>query len=126
MLQGCWRALLWRKLQQNGIKNTKFVGTLPAQGCGFPYDGANEGHGGILATGIVSGKQLPPWLSQTHPDIVMIHLGTNDVWSNKPTADILAAFTSMVGWIRESKKTMKILASEHCRSLESYFDMSCG
>ncbi len=80
------------------------MGTLPAQGCGFTYDGANEGHGGILATGIVSGKQLPPWLSQTHPDIVMVHLGTNDVWNNKSPTEILDAFSSMVDWMRDSKK----------------------
>lgn len=71
---GCWRALLYRKLQSTGITNTKFVGTLPAQGCGFTYDGANEGHGGILATGIVSQKQLPGWLANTKPDVVMMHL----------------------------------------------------
>lgn len=44
LIQGCWRAYLWQKLQQAGIKNTDFVGTLPAQGCGFTYDGENEGH----------------------------------------------------------------------------------
>jgi hypothetical protein len=42
--QGCWRAYLWQKLQQANIKNTDFVGTLAGQGCGFPYDGENEGH----------------------------------------------------------------------------------
>src|SRR5512147_1449045 len=47
---GCWRALLWQKLVNNGYTNIDFVGTLPAQGCGFTYDGENEGHGGILGT----------------------------------------------------------------------------
>ncbi|KAJ9138341.1 hypothetical protein NKR23_g8438 [Pleurostoma richardsiae] len=56
---GCWRALIWRKLQAANVTNTKFVGTQPAQGCGFIYDGANEGHGGGLATAIVSNNQLP-------------------------------------------------------------------
>ncbi|KAK0702126.1 SGNH hydrolase-type esterase domain-containing protein, partial [Lasiosphaeria miniovina] len=110
--QGCWRALLWRKLQAAGVTNTKFVGTLPAQGCGFTYDGANEGHGGFLATGIVANKQLPGWLAQTHPDVVMMHLGTNDVWNNKPADDILAAFSAMVDWMRASKPGMKILVAQ--------------
>ncbi|KAK3389318.1 SGNH hydrolase-type esterase domain-containing protein [Podospora didyma] len=109
---GCWRALLWRKLQTAGITNTKFVGTLAGQGCGFTYDGANEGHGGYLATGIVSNKQLPGWLSQTHPDVVMMHLGTNDVWSNKTPDEILAAFTTLVEWMRASKPAMKILVAQ--------------
>ncbi|KAK5657807.1 hypothetical protein OQA88_2880 [Cercophora sp. LCS_1] len=88
---GCWRALLYRKLQPLSLP-TKFVGTLPAQGCGFTYDGANEGHGGILATNIVSQRQLPGWLSRTTPDIVMMHLGTNDVWNNRSPTEILAAY----------------------------------
>ncbi|KAK3323997.1 SGNH hydrolase-type esterase domain-containing protein [Cercophora scortea] len=109
---GCWRALLWRKLQTAKITNTKFVGTLPAQGCGFTYDGANEGHGGILATGIVAKKQLPDWLSQTHPDIVMMHLGTNDVWNAQTPEAILAAFDAMVDWMRASKAGVKILVAQ--------------
>ncbi|KAK3987201.1 mannan endo-1,4-beta-mannosidase A [Cladorrhinum sp. PSN332] len=109
---GCWRALLWRRLQQAQITNTKFVGSLPAQGCGFTYDGANEGHGGILATNIVSQKQLPRWLSSAKPDVVMMHLGTNDVWNNKSPEVILAAFSTMVDWMRESNPKMKILVAQ--------------
>ncbi|KAK0715566.1 SGNH hydrolase-type esterase domain-containing protein [Lasiosphaeris hirsuta] len=109
---GCWRALLWRKLQTASITNTKFVGTLPGQGCGFTYDGANEGHGGILATGIVSRKELPGWLSSSKPDVVMMHLGTNDVWNNQSPAAILAAFGTMVDWMRASKPGMKILVAQ--------------
>lgn len=104
--KGCWR-----KLQDAKITNTDFVGTLPAQGCGFAYDGENEGHGGYLATGIVSNKQLPGWLSKTGPDVVMMHLGTNDVWNNKSPDEILAAFSTLVGQMRDSKKAMKILVS---------------
>src|SRR5262245_24428169 len=47
---GCWRALLWQSLQQNGYTNIDMVGTLPAQGCSVAYDGDNEGHGGALVT----------------------------------------------------------------------------
>ncbi|KAH6842408.1 SGNH hydrolase-type esterase domain-containing protein [Chaetomium sp. MPI-CAGE-AT-0009] len=109
---GCWRALLWRKLQTAGITNTEFVGSLPAQGCGFTYDGDNEGHGGILATGIVERTELPGWLASSTPDVVMMHLGTNDVWSNKSPAELLDAFGTMVDWMRESNEGMKILVAQ--------------
>jgi hypothetical protein len=125
---GCWRALLWQKLQNNGIaKDVKFVGTLPAQGCGFQYDGANEGHGGFLAVDIANQNQLSGWLGKTHPDIVMMHLGTNDVvrglsplvanvinspqWNNKSPAEITGAFSKLVYQMRASKTSMKILVS---------------
>jgi hypothetical protein len=48
---GCWRALLWQMLPAAEVD---FVGTLPPQGCGFPYDGENEGHGGYLATNVAN------------------------------------------------------------------------
>ncbi|CAJ2503762.1 Uu.00g111560.m01.CDS01 [Anthostomella pinea] len=109
---GCWRALLWQKLQNAGITNTDFVGTLPAQGCGFTYDGDNDGHGGYLATGIVSDNQLPGWLAQTRPDIVTMMLGTNDVWNHLATSTILAAFTTLVGQMRAQNPDMVIMVAQ--------------
>ncbi|HEY2672013.1 MAG TPA: cellulose binding domain-containing protein [Rugosimonospora sp.] len=109
---GCWRALLWNRLQSAGYTNIDFVGTLPPQGCGVAYDGDNEGHGGILATNIVSQNQLPGWLSATHPDIVLMHLGTNDVWSNIAPATILAAFGTLVDQMRASNPNMKVLVAQ--------------
>jgi cellulase/cellobiase CelA1 len=109
---GCWRALLWNMLINAGYTNINFVGTLPPQGCGVPYDGDNEGHGGALATGIVSQNQLPGWLAATNPDIVMMHLGTNDVWSSIPTATILSAYTTLITQMRANNPNMKILVAK--------------
>ncbi|MEV4054825.1 cellulase family glycosylhydrolase [Amycolatopsis sp. NPDC049688] len=109
---GCWRALLWKHLQDTGHTDVDFVGTLPAQGCGFPYDGDNEGHGGFLATGIVRDNQLPGWLSATHPDIVLMHLGTNDVWNNIPASTILDAFTTLLGQMRAANPATKLIVAK--------------
>jgi len=109
---GCWRALLWQRLQQAGHTEVDFVGTLPAQGCGFPYDGENEGHGGYLATNIANQNLLPAWLAATDPDVVLMHLGTNDVWSNLSPATILAAFTTLVTQMRAANPAMKILVAQ--------------
>jgi lysophospholipase L1-like esterase len=109
---GCWRALLWNKLQSNGFTNIDFVGTQPPQGCGVTYDGDNEGHGGALATNIVSQNQLPGWLSATNPDIVLMHLGTNDVWSNIAPATILAAYGTLVDQMRANNPNMRILVAQ--------------
>ncbi|ORY09648.1 SGNH hydrolase-type esterase domain-containing protein [Clohesyomyces aquaticus] len=109
---GCWRAILWKKLQGAGITNTDFVGSQKATDCGFPYDGENEGHAGFQATGIVADNQLPGWLSAAKPDIMMIHLGTNDVIQRKSTADTINAYSTLVDQMRASKPTMKILFSQ--------------
>ncbi|TYB55086.1 cellulose-binding protein [Nonomuraea sp. PA05] len=109
---GCWRALLWNRLQSAGQTNIDFVGTLPPQGCGVAHDGDNEGHGGYLATNIANQNLLPGWLSATQPDIVIMHLGTNDVWSNIAPTTILSAFTTLVNQMRASNPSMKILVAK--------------
>ncbi|KFY15606.1 hypothetical protein V491_05632 [Pseudogymnoascus sp. VKM F-3775] len=109
---GCWRALLYQKLVEASITDIDFVGTLPATGCGIEYDGDNDGHGGFLATGIVADNQLPGWLAVSQPDVVMMQLATNDVWSNIATATILEAFSTLVDQMRDSKSTMHIIVAQ--------------
>jgi lysophospholipase L1-like esterase/chitodextrinase len=109
---GCWRALLWQHLQQTGFTNVDMVGTLGPQGCSVPYDGDNEGHGGALVTAVADQNQLVGWLAATHPDIVMMHFGTNDVWSNRTTDQILAAYSKLVDQMRASNAAMKILVAK--------------
>jgi lysophospholipase L1-like esterase len=109
---GCWRALLWNRLRDNGHTNVDFVGTLPAQGCSVPYDGDNEGHGGALVTTVADQNQLVGWLAASSPDVVLMHFGTNDVWSDRPTATILAAYTKLVGQMRASNPAMRILVAK--------------
>lgn len=109
---GCWRSILWNRLQSSGHTDIDFVGTLPLQGCGQVHDGDNEGHGGILATNLASQGQLAGWLAATRPDIVMMHLGTNDVWSGRSNTEILNAFTTLVTQMRASNPAMRILVAK--------------
>ncbi len=109
---GCWRALLWNRLQSGGYTDIDFVGTQPPQGCSVSYDGDNEGHGGALVTAVADQNQLPGWLSATHPDIVLMHFGTNDVWSNRATGTILAAYGKLVDQMRASNPNMRVLVAQ--------------
>ncbi|WP_377269880.1 cellulose binding domain-containing protein [Peterkaempfera sp. SMS 1(5)a] len=109
---GCWRALLWNRLQNTGYTNIDMVGTLGPQGCSVPYDGDNEGHGGALVTAVADQNQLPGWLSATRPDIVVMHFGTNDVWSNRSPDVILAAYSKLVDQMRASNPAMRILVAQ--------------
>ncbi|MEU5396276.1 GDSL-type esterase/lipase family protein [Streptomyces tibetensis] len=109
---GCWRAVLWNRLVNSGYKDIDFVGTLPPQGCGQAHDGDNEGHGGELVTNVADQNLLPGRLSSTRPDIVVMHFGTNDVWSSIAPDRILAAYTKLVGQMRASNPDMRILVAQ--------------
>jgi lysophospholipase L1-like esterase len=112
---GCWRAILWHELQSNGYTQSEFVGTLPSDDCGQPpygFDGAHEGHGGYLATDVAITNLLPDWLSATNPDIVIMHFGTNDVWSGISPATILGTYGILVDQMRENNPNVKILVAQ--------------
>ncbi|GAA3501699.1 hypothetical protein GCM10019016_088060 [Streptomyces prasinosporus] len=108
---GCWRAVLWNRLLDAGHTDIDFVGTLPAQGCALAHDGDNEGHGGELVTRVADQDLLPGRLAATRPDIVVMHFGTNDVWSNVPVDRILAAYTELVAQMRASNPDMRVLVA---------------
>lgn len=109
---GCWRALLWQDLQAAGWSGLDAVGTLGSQGCGVPHDGDHEGHAGVLVTDVAAQGRLVDWLAQTDPDVVVMHLGTNDVWSDRPTQQILDAYTTLVQQMRASNSLMKIVVAQ--------------
>ncbi|GAA2590112.1 hypothetical protein GCM10010304_38260 [Streptomyces roseoviolaceus] len=109
---GCWRAVLWNRLVNSGYTDIDFVGTLPTQGCGQAHDGDNEGHGGELVTNVADQNLLPGRLAATRPDIVVMHFGTNDVWSSIAPDRILAAYTKLVTQMRASDPDMRILVAQ--------------
>ncbi|MEU4237547.1 cellulose binding domain-containing protein [Actinoplanes sp. NPDC026619] len=113
---GCWRAKLWHRLQTSGYTDIDFVGTQSdGGGCnpGYSYDFDHEGHGGYSATGIAANDQLPPWLAAARPDVVLMHLGTNDMWGGYiPLADKLTAFTKLVGQMRAQNPAIKIVVAQ--------------
>jgi hypothetical protein len=110
---GCWRAILWDNLQSAGYTNIHFVGTQQGGGCQTAYYDINhEGHGGFSAAGIASQNLLPGWLSATNPDIVLMHLGTNDIFANPATSTILAAYSTLVSQMRANNPNMRILVAQ--------------
>ncbi|KAF2708753.1 carbohydrate esterase family 3 protein [Pleomassaria siparia CBS 279.74] len=111
----CWRSKLWDKLQATEWATVDFVGSGKIDNiCNdVEYDRDNEGHSGFLATDIAKKKQLDGWLEANPADVISMHLGTNDiVQQNKPTADIIDAFTTLVASMRTSNPRMKIVVAQ--------------
>lgn len=110
----CWRAKLWEKLKPTEWGSVDWVGSGKGENnCGdSTYDRDNEGHSGFLAIDIANKKQLVGWLQTNPTDVITMHLGTNDiVQQNKPVNDIIAAFTTLIGVMRDSNPRTKIVVS---------------
>ncbi|MFG1610611.1 GDSL-type esterase/lipase family protein [Actinoplanes sp. NPDC049265] len=72
---GGYRAGLWQKLTAGGY-TTDLVGSQ-TDGATQPFDADHEGHSGYTIDQI--DEQLPLWLPSARPDVVLLHIGTNDV-----------------------------------------------
>ncbi|RIJ43071.1 GDSL-type esterase/lipase family protein [Pontibacter oryzae] len=94
-----YRYKLWQKLVDENI-DFEFVGSHDVNEGGAPavkgtvykgktYTNRNEGHWGWTVDEILNGKNgegnLAQWLQTYTPDIVLIHLGTNDVFRQCPS-----------------------------------------
>ena len=96
-MQTCWRGQLVQKLNQQGLSGKfHFVGTQRSSCSGIGNNGGHEGYPAFKATASPRGPKgkiggiggewddkkqnlLPKVLAKTHPDVVMILLGINDL-----------------------------------------------
>ncbi|EGO58945.1 hypothetical protein NEUTE1DRAFT_120847 [Neurospora tetrasperma FGSC 2508] len=128
---GCWRALLSRKLNATNItpplpySQIRFVGTQSRTYCGYgsAYDWPHEGHRGYLATDIaqdtvpilgspVSQPLLQSWLTApgvAPVDIILMHLGTNDIWQNRTAIQIINAYGQLLDQMRAVNPNIRLL-----------------
>src|SRR5262249_13855023 len=72
-----YRADLWRRLVTQAGYNIDFVGS---QRSGSLPDTDNEGHSGWRIDQIAA--SVDGWLSTYQPDVVLLHIGTNDMNQN--------------------------------------------
>ncbi|MER7846248.1 FG-GAP-like repeat-containing protein [Kitasatospora sp. NPDC096077] len=69
-----YRAPLWNLVAGQSRYTVRFVGS---QAGGQLPDLANEGHSGYMIDDIRAG--IDQWLAAAHPDVVLLHIGVNDL-----------------------------------------------
>ena len=72
---------------------------------GESFDRDHEGHWGWSADDVLFGRDpgdpnLSEWLAGYTPDLVLMHLGTNDVLEDRPIPDILNSLKAVIDTIR--------------------------
>ena len=61
----------------------------------------------------MSGVQTPQALLGAHPaDVVLFHFATNDVWNSRSPASILAAYTTVLGALRQANPKVIVLVAQ--------------
>jgi acyl-CoA thioesterase I len=99
---------LWRLIRQAGFE-ADFVGSNDSHGPADSFDLDNEGHSGFRTTDILDG--LPAWLASSAPDVVLLHIGTNDIlecWGSAIPAENIKKIIDLVQ--RYNRNVIVILA----------------
>ena len=92
--QIAYRQQLWLELQAAGY-DVNFVGSQVAGQDAVPsFDPDNEGHPGYHADGGPEGRSIAPniydWLVANPADVILLHIGTNDISTGQAPAGIAA------------------------------------
>jgi acyl-CoA thioesterase I len=118
-----YRRDLWQLLS-DGRYNFDFVGSWSKHHMGGQvpdpdFDLDHEGHSGWTAADIFHAPSwdsargnIYSWLKEYNPDIVLVELGTNDVFQCRPVTDIIKNFTELVEILRKKNKRVKIFFAE--------------
>lgn len=105
-----YRRLLWLALKEKGLK-VDFVGSLGrtySNATQAPdYDVDHEGHWGWLADEVLD--KIDDWATQARPDIVLLHLGTNDIGSGQDTAETVDEISQIVAQLRNHNPRVQVL-----------------
>jgi lysophospholipase L1-like esterase len=134
----CYPQLLSAKLKAAGHTSFEFIGSnTNNQSCtdGSISNAPNvttEGHAcyvlGCL-TGDVTGTtcaassgcdagrgttaELATWMAATpHPDVVLVHFGTNDVWNGIAPANVTASYTKLLASVRGANPSVIVLMAQ--------------
>lgn len=103
-----YRRPLWFKFQDGGY-NVDFVGTntlhygAHSQPNGPPpdpdFDMDHQGNWGWSALEVE--PELPAWAAATQPDIVLMHLGTNDIFDGRTVQQTLTTLGDLIAILRD-------------------------
>ena len=108
-----YRYFLWHLLKDSGY-NVDFIGS--DNGVGgyrsdtYDFDQDHEGHGGIEANQV--NDKLDGWLQNYTPDIVLIHLGHNDLFHGQSVSSTVDDITNIINKLRADNPDVAILLAK--------------
>lgn len=99
-----YRRPLWKTLESEGYR-VDFVGSTRAHHRGpaplDDFDRDHEGHWGWRTDEIL--EHVRGWVEESEPDIVLIHLGSNDVFEGESIDATLAELSELIDAVRETR-----------------------
>lgn len=109
-----YRRELWLMLQEKSA-GVNFVGSMKHNFPGLEppnsdFDQDHEGHWGYKADEIL--ERADEWAAKYRPDIVLMHLGTNDVFKNEPNKETIAELEAIITVFQKHNPQMKFFVAK--------------
>ena len=123
---GCWRSLLWNDLADAGYRDLDFVGERQGPECDEDYDDDSRAYSGYEATGIAEERLLYGWLERDPVDVMLVHLGSNDIRRGDSTEEILEALSILVDQMRQVNANMVIVVAQIIPMTETPMGKECS
>jgi hypothetical protein len=108
-----YRRPLWRALRAAG-RSVDFVGSQRAHHRGGPpnpdFDLDHEGHWGWRVDEIL--ERLPRWVADHEPDVLLVHLGSNDLFQGESVESTLGELEALVAAVRAVEPEAVLLLAQ--------------
>jgi lysophospholipase L1-like esterase len=108
-----YRRPLWKLLQSGGYR-VEFVGSENENHRGGPpirdFDLDHEGHWGWRTDEVLS--NIGSWARAARPDVVLLHLGTNDALEGESPASTVSEIERIIDRLREANATVTVLVAK--------------
>jgi len=108
-----YRRGLWLRLKHAGA-GVDFVGSLKKNYWGMPrhsdFDMDHEGHWGWRADQVMA--RMDKWAAENVPDIVLIHLGTNDIGGGQDIGETVGEIEEIIAILRKHNAKVKVLLAQ--------------
>ena len=108
-----YRRPLWKSLEADGF-NVDFVGSLRAHHRGPPprddFDRDHEGHWGWRVDEILD--RIRGWAEAAEPDVILIHLGSNDVFQGESIDSTIDELGELIDAVRASRPEATFLLAQ--------------
>jgi GDSL-like Lipase/Acylhydrolase family len=113
-----YRFFLWHLAQRDGYR-IDFVGSMHGAHDGPPsntdFDMDHEGHWAWRADEVLAG--LPEWAASASPDIVLLHIGHNDLCQGQPLDRTVNEISAIIDVLRTANPSVVILLAQNIASL---------
>jgi lysophospholipase L1-like esterase len=108
-----YRYFLYRKLVDAGL-GVDFVGGRIRNDVGDPpnfnFDQNHEGHSGNRADQILA--NVVTWVQDHDPEVVLLHIGTNDIWQGQSVAGTVNEVAQIIDAIRSVNSSIRIVLAQ--------------